>query len=487
MAKGKEYKISTIFSANNVQFLKALDKNAESLNRCKDNAKKFDSQLSNLWNATHRASRGVRTLGDSVKASTIAMGNLIASGVKTATRTIVGLGVSCVQSASDAQEMQQKFNTVFKGMENDAEKWSKNFVKKVGGSVLTVKREMANTQDLLTGFGAGRDDAFELSKQIQSLGTDLAAFNNMSEGEAVDRLRKGLLGEHENLKALGIIINENALKQELSSRGDKRKLQTLTELEKIELRYAIAIKQSTNAIGSAERESDGFARQIETLKGNVQNLAVTVGSKLLPPLTSFVTYVNENFEVIVVKIKASVDGVIAKFKEWGPVILRVTMAFAVFKAIMTVGGVIQSVASFIGLLNSLRKSQLLVTAAQQIMNVVLTMNPIGLVITAIAGAILVFANWEKIIKVVTNALQNCWNWFKKVLGFGGSTVQANVNTNVATNSNQGDDFVARALAGSSTTNNKTNNVKIDINQADMSPEDVAGILVPEINRALSNS
>jgi hypothetical protein len=109
---------------------------------------------------------------------------------------IAGVGVKSVQLASDAAEMQSKFNTVFGEMTKDAEKWASEFRDKVGGSRVEIKGMLADSQDMLTGFGASTQEAFNFSTQIQELGTDLASFQNIQGGaeEAVERLRKGLLG-----------------------------------------------------------------------------------------------------------------------------------------------------------------------------------------------------------------------------------------------------------------------------------------------------
>ncbi len=250
--------------------------------RIEANLKNFDSGINNVSNKIDK-------FGSSVKK----IGGLIAGAF--AVKAITDFGKEMLITASDAEEMQSKFNTVFDNMSSDAEAWATNFRKRVGGSRVEIKGMIADSQDMLTGFGATTEKAFDLSTKMQELGTDLASFQNISGGsqEAVERLRKGLLGEHENLKALGIIINQTALEQELSLRGDKRKLKDLSELEKIELRYAIAVKQSKNAIGDAEKTSGGFANQLRNLKGQVKDVTAKLGSYLLPIATKVITFINE--------------------------------------------------------------------------------------------------------------------------------------------------------------------------------------------------
>lgn len=505
-----DYKISSIFTADNTKFIGALEQNRKQFAKFNDDQKATQKKLQTLWNTTHKASRGFDTMRSSVKASTIAMGNLMATGITRGISAITNYGKSAIMAASDAQEMQAKFNIVFGDMSKDAEKWSKEFVGKIGGSILDVKKQMGNSQDLLVGFGASKEAAFELSKQIQSLGSDLSAFNNMSSDEAVDRLRKTLLGEHENGKAMGIIINENTLKQELSARGDKRKLQSLTELEKIELRYAVAVKQSTNAIGAAERESDGFARQLETFKGNMENLAVSIGSKLLPPLTQFVTYVNSNFDVIVEKISSGINQARETFQSWLPAIVGVTVSIGVFKALMLGASFVSGIITFVGVIKKLREMQLLSAAAQALLNTTLLANPITWVVAGIAGAIAIFTNWESVINSVANACKNLWNGLMNIVGLdflkfdmdkGKDTKKYATGTNyhsggMALVGEHGPELL-NLNKGSSVTpadrtsqilnsNNRSQTINVTVNGYNRSNDEIVGDMVRQLKIAMAN-
>jgi hypothetical protein len=210
------------------------------------------------------------------------------------------LGTAMLNGAGDAEEMESKFNTVFDNISQEADKWAIGFQKAVGGSRYAIKGMLADSQDMLTGFGATTKEGFELSKQIQTLGTDLASFQNIKGGAtvAVEKLRKGLLGETENLKSLGIVINDTVMKQELATQGDRRKLKELTQLEKIELRYQIAIKQSKNAIGDAEKTSGSYTNQLRALRGEIKDLVTDAGKKLIPVFTQIIKNIRKNEEAI---------------------------------------------------------------------------------------------------------------------------------------------------------------------------------------------
>jgi len=280
--------------------------------RIEANLKDFQKGVNQVTKKTEGFSKTVKKIG-----------GVIAGAF--AVKAIVSFGKTMITAASDATEMQSKFNTVFGEMSKTTEDWAKDFQKSVGGSRIEIKSMLADSADLLAGFGATEEQAFDLSTRMHSLGTDIASFSNIQGGaeEAVTRLRKGLMGETENLKALGIVINQTMLQNELASKGDTRKLKDLSELEKMELRYTIAVRQSALAIGDAEKTSGGFANQIRNLKGRIKDFTASLGMKLLPIATKVVTFFVDSFPKIEATINTTIDIVTKTFKNGYKILLQI--------------------------------------------------------------------------------------------------------------------------------------------------------------------
>ena len=254
----------------------------------------------------------------SIKTGVKAAGVVVAAVGIAGAIGITKLSIEAIKAGSNFEEMQSKFDTVFGATAEQAESWSASFRNAVGGSRVEIKGMLADSQDMLTGFGASTEEGLRLSTMFQSLGTDLASFGNLQGGasEGVERLRKGLLGEHENLKAMGIIINETTLAQELSAKGDKRKLKELSELEKIQLRYEIAVKQSKNAIGDAEKTSGSFANRMRDLKGIAKDSLTEMGVKFLPVVTKGLNGLTSELQKRMPEIMSGVAGIAEGVQAW---------------------------------------------------------------------------------------------------------------------------------------------------------------------------
>jgi hypothetical protein len=187
-----------------------------------------------------------------------------------------------VDAASEAAEVQNKFDVVFAGLNDTAEETALNLAQNYGLARTESKNLLANTADLLNGFGLSKDASLDLSNGVQQLAVDLASFQNLQGGaaRASEILTKGLLGETEGLKSLGIAINQTELKAFAESQG--LVFEELSKAEKAQLTYTLALQQSGNALGDYARSSDSFANVQRQISASFDDLKVVLGQEILP-------------------------------------------------------------------------------------------------------------------------------------------------------------------------------------------------------------
>ena len=198
---------------------------------------------------------------------------------------------AAIKFASDAEETSNKFGVVFQDVRGEADETARNLAQNFGLAQDKAQALLADTGDLLTGFGFTGDSALSLSKQVQELAVDLASFTNFSGGAegASQALTKALLGERESVKALGISILEEDVKAKIKALEATGRFTDETEREKKAIAtLEIALGQSKNAIGDFERSSKSFANQSRILSARVRDVAVQFGQILLPIATKAV-------------------------------------------------------------------------------------------------------------------------------------------------------------------------------------------------------
>lgn len=191
---------------------------------------------------------------------------------------------SMVNAASDAKEVSDKFDEVFKSVAPKANKAAMEFAKTFKLADSTAQNMLSSTGDLLTGFGFTDDKALGLSQTINKMALDLAAFQNLEGGapRASKALTSALSGETEGLKALGIVVNQNdpAFKKLLktnmrAARGDLVRAKALTILK-------IAQDQSRKSVDNYLNTIDTYAGQQRIAQEANKQMRESFGKLLLP-------------------------------------------------------------------------------------------------------------------------------------------------------------------------------------------------------------
>ena len=209
------------------------------------------------------------------------------------TTPIVAVGTASVMAAAHVEEMESKFNTVFKTISTEADAWSTNYANAIGRSKYEIKEAISNQADLMIGMGMTEEVAGDLSKKYTSLAYDLASFNNVNDATALEAMTKAMFGETEMAKQLGLNLNATTMENSEYVKSLGKSWSALTQAERAEAYYQEALKQSVNAIGDAERTSDSFTNQLKRLKGGLYDLSVEIGKVMIPFLTEVASKMNE--------------------------------------------------------------------------------------------------------------------------------------------------------------------------------------------------
>lgn len=217
---------------------------------------------------------------------------------KSLTLPISLAGAAIIKLASDFEVSSRKFATAFKGSEAAASAAVANLNKNFGLAEAQATKLLANTGDLLKGFGATSEEALKLSDSAQQLAASLAAYNGVPIVEASEAIKSALVGETESLKRLGVVVNEAAIDQQRLADGTEDLTGQAESLAKAQAVLTLAYAQSGDAIASMAINQDTLAFQTQALIGDVQDLAIKFGDILLPIIKEVVVDVREAIEYI---------------------------------------------------------------------------------------------------------------------------------------------------------------------------------------------
>ncbi len=167
-------------------------------------------------------------------------------------------------------------------------------------------RNQGTFMTMAQGMGVATDNAYQMSKGLTQLSYDLASFFNISNDEAFEKVKSGLAGEIEPLRALGYDLTNARLQQEAYNLGISKNVSSMTQAEKAMLRYRAIMSQVSWAQNDLARTASSPANQIRILKSQLQTAAQSIGNVFLPMLKAIIPVV-----VAVVKVISTLANVLA--------------------------------------------------------------------------------------------------------------------------------------------------------------------------------
>jgi len=209
------------------------------------------------------------------------------------TLPLVALGGVLIKTASDVEQMSSKFSIVFGDLSEEVTGWSEEVADVMSRSKYDIQEYAVSFQDLLKPMGFMADEAKELSKDLTTLGIDVASLNHKSDVDVMRDFQGALTGSSETVKKYGIIINDATIKQEAERMGIKRSVRELTELEKVRIKYNILVNSTTDAHGNAELTAHELANEFKNLQGSLKELSKELGEELMPMATDVVVKLTE--------------------------------------------------------------------------------------------------------------------------------------------------------------------------------------------------
>jgi len=314
------------------------------------------------------------------------MGKTLSIGL---TAPLAAFGVSSFNAASDAAELQSAFDQTFGDLAASMNEWAEATGNAMGRSTQELQRA-ANTFGIFFNQAAPtREEAAKMSQTFTVLAQDLASFYNVSESDALQKLRSGLSGEAEPLRDFGVFLSAAQVEAKGLEMGLGGLSGELSEQEKIMARYALILESTKNAQGDVARTSDGTANKMREAKAAFEELQVVVGTKLLPAITPLIG-----------KLAGLIDWFTqlpAPVQEGALVVAAIAAALG--PLLLVVGQLTTAIPLLMKALTFLFAHPVILGAA-----------------VLISGIYLAWKNWDKITAIVQNLYQGVKKWLVDKLG-----------------------------------------------------------------------
>ena len=209
--------------------------------------------------------------------------------------TLARLTMQFKDQATELQQLQIRFETVFGDAADSVEASAKRQATSLGLSVEQYKEAAAAAGDLLIPMGFQREEAAKLSTDVVGLSGSLSEWTGgqKSSAEVSDILTKALLGEREQLKSLGISISEADVQQRLAIKGQKEFTGQALEQAKAMATLELITEKSADAQAAFANNTGSLARQQAQLNATIQNVRDSIAKALIPAFSSALGFVND--------------------------------------------------------------------------------------------------------------------------------------------------------------------------------------------------
>ena len=251
--------------------------------------------------------KSMKSLKDGVNSTTMAAKALASSLVITAAisalisavRKLIRTAKEGIELASQLEEVQNVVEVSFGNMTQDVEEFSKKALYSLGMSELTAKKMASTFMAMSNSMGISAKDGKNMALQLTALAADMASFYNVSQEVAQTALNSIFTGETETLKKFGVVLTETNLKAFALSRGITKSYSSMTEAEKVALRYNYVLQATANAQGDFARTSGSWANQTRLLKEQLNILKTALGQILIAVILPLVKALNALLSFII--------------------------------------------------------------------------------------------------------------------------------------------------------------------------------------------
>lgn len=326
---------------------------------------------------------------------------------------IVDFGKSVVDASATVAAEQSAFEQIM-GDYSDTAQQKMNEVADTTGMVSTrLTPYMTSMTAKFKGLGYDIDDATTLAQDGLSLAADAAAFWDKSLDDSMGALNSFINGSYEGGEAIGLFANDTQLASYAVKQGivsESKEWANLDEARKqaTRLEYAQNMMEASGATGQAAKEADQYANVQANLTEKWRQFKAQIGEPLL-----------QNVVIPAMdKLSSGVDKASAAYQKCSKWISEHKKELEIAKGVLL--GLTVAVGLFLLIMNwgkimTIAKTALLgVKTAMLAVNAAMAANPIGLVISLIAGLVAGFIYLWNTSEEFRNFWIDLWETIKTV-------------------------------------------------------------------------
>lgn len=218
------------------------------------------------------------------------------------------LGKEMLAGMAGNQEALGKYVQVFGKYKTEADKTVKELTASFNFAEAQAQAHMATLADVFHKTGLTMRDSLDLTSQLTKTAADLEAFTNASGGleQVSNSLTSAMLGRYQAVRSLGIVLNDQVIKQEKARQSAKGLTFANEQAATAYARFSLILKQTAMAQGQVARESDNYSNKLRNFRARVDDLTGNLGGAIIGPATKVVD--------VLTKVTKAIDSLSPRMK-----------------------------------------------------------------------------------------------------------------------------------------------------------------------------
>lgn len=354
------------------------------LDRISDVAEETADSLEDVGDSAEGAGGTTEKSGNRMSSAFKKIGSAVVAAF--AVDKIVDFGKSVVDASATVAAEQSAFEQIMGNYSDNAQAKINEIADATGMVSTRLTPYMTSMTAKFKGLGYDIDDATTLAQDGLTLASDAAAFWDKSLEDSMGALNSFINGSYEGGEAIGLFANDTQLASYAVKQGivsEAKEWANLDEAKKqaTRLQYAQDMMAASGATGQAAKEADQYANVQANLTEKWRQFKSQIGEPLL-----------QNVVIPAMgKLSAGVDKASAAYQKCSKWISEYKTELEIAKGVLI--GLTVAVSTFLLIMNwgkimATAKAALLgIKTAMLAVNAAMKANPIGLVISLIAGLV----------------------------------------------------------------------------------------------------
>ena len=220
------------------------------------------------------------------------LANMAVNGINSIIDGVTGAIDESIGLASDLVETQNVVDVTFEDSASTINKWAQEALNAYGITETKAKQYSSTLGAMLKSMGIADDQVLQMSMDMAGLAADMASFYNLDHDTAFEKIRSGISGETEPLKALGINMSVANLNAFALEKGMNKAFDKMSQAEQATLRYQYLLEATKDAQGDFARTGDSFSNEMRKLQTNLDRIKTEFGKGLLGVVTPAISLLN---------------------------------------------------------------------------------------------------------------------------------------------------------------------------------------------------